>query len=56
MTQSWLAGVALSGTSVAIVYAEMMLHGLNGTDFGKILLGACFAHGQAQNGRFLTPH
>ena len=42
MTQSWLAGVALSGTSVAIVYAEMMLHGLNGTDFGKILLGACF--------------
>jgi glutathione-regulated potassium-efflux system ancillary protein KefC len=40
--QSWLAGVALSGTSVAIVYAEMMLHGLNGTEFGKVLLGACF--------------
>ncbi|HUI21281.1 MAG TPA: cation:proton antiporter [Methylocella sp.] len=42
MTQSWLAGVALAGTSVAIVYAEMMLHNLNNTDFGKILLGACF--------------
>ncbi len=41
-TQSLLAGVALSGTSVAIVYAEMMLHDLNNTDFGKILLGACF--------------
>ena len=42
MTQSWLAGVALGGTSVAIVYAEMMIHNLNVTDFGKILLGACF--------------
>lgn len=40
--QSLLAGVALAGTSVAIVYAEMMLHGLNNTNFGKILLGACF--------------
>ncbi|HTV33943.1 MAG TPA: cation:proton antiporter [Methylocella sp.] len=42
MTQSWLVGVALGGTSVAIVYAEMMIHNLNVTDFGKILLGACF--------------
>ncbi|HUI21434.1 MAG TPA: cation:proton antiporter [Methylocella sp.] len=39
---SWLAGVALGGTSVAIVYTEMMQHGLNGTDYGKTLLGACF--------------
>ena len=39
---SLLTGVALGGTSVAIVYAEMMVLGLNGTDFGKILLGACF--------------
>jgi glutathione-regulated potassium-efflux system ancillary protein KefC len=39
---SWLAGVALGGTSVAVVYTEMMQHGLNGTDFGKVLLGACF--------------
>ena len=39
---SWLAGVALGGTSVALVYTEMMQHGLNGTDFGKVLLGACF--------------
>ncbi len=39
---SWLAGVALGGTSVAVVYTEMMQHGLNSTDFGKVLLGACF--------------
>ena len=39
---SWLAGVALGGTSVAVIYTEMMQHGLNGTDFGKVLLGACF--------------
>ena len=39
---SWLAGVALGGTSVAIVYTEMMQHGLNSTDYGKTLLGACF--------------
>lgn len=41
-TASWLAGVALGGTSVAVVYVEMMQHGLNNTDFGKVLLGACF--------------
>ncbi|MFY9627194.1 MAG: cation:proton antiporter [Methylocystis sp.] len=39
---SWLAGVALGGTSVAVIYTEMMQHGLNGTGFGKTLLGACF--------------
>ncbi len=39
---SWLAGVALSTTSVAVVYAVMLEFGLNKTDFGKLVLAACF--------------
>lgn len=39
---SWLAGVALSTTSVAVVYAVMLESGLNRTDFGKTVLAACF--------------
>ena len=39
---SWLAGVALSTTSVAVVYAVMLELGLNKTDFGKSVLAACF--------------
>ena len=39
---SWLAGVALSTTSVAVVYAVMLELGLNATDFGKAVLAACF--------------
>ncbi|CCB85958.1 putative uncharacterized protein [Parachlamydia acanthamoebae UV-7] len=39
---SWLCGVALSTTSVAVVYAVMLELGLNRTEFGKIVLGACF--------------
>jgi glutathione-regulated potassium-efflux system ancillary protein KefC len=39
---SWLAGVALSTTSVAVVYAVMLELGLNITEFGKIILAACF--------------
>jgi Kef-type K+ transport system membrane component KefB len=39
---SWLAGVALSTTSVAVVYAVMLEFGLNRTDFGKVVLAACF--------------
>jgi glutathione-regulated potassium-efflux system ancillary protein KefC len=39
---SWLAGVALSTTSVAVVYAVMLELGLNQTDFGKGILAACF--------------
>jgi Kef-type K+ transport system membrane component KefB len=39
---SWLAGVALSTTSVAVVYAVMLELGLNSTNFGKALLAACF--------------
>jgi Kef-type K+ transport system membrane component KefB len=39
---SWLAGVALSTTSVAVVYAVMLEFGLNVTDYGKTVLAACF--------------
>ena len=39
---SWLAGVAMSTTSVAVVYAVMLELGLNRTDFGKSVLAACF--------------
>ena len=39
---SWLAGVALSTTSVAVVYSVMLELGLNKTDFGKTVLAACF--------------
>ena len=39
---SWLAGVALSTTSMAVVYAVMLEFGFNKTEFGKGILGACF--------------
>ncbi|MBI2310948.1 MAG: cation:proton antiporter [Betaproteobacteria bacterium] len=39
---SWLAGVALSTTSVAVVYAVMLEFGFNRTDYGKTVLAACF--------------
>ncbi|HEY6345012.1 MAG TPA: cation:proton antiporter [Bryobacteraceae bacterium] len=42
--QSWLAGVALSTTSVAVVYSVMLELGLNRTDFGKGVLAACFVN------------
>ncbi len=37
-----IAGIALSTTSVAVVYAVMVASGLNTTELGKILLAACF--------------
>lgn len=40
--QSWLAGVALSTTSVAVVYAVMLEFGFNSTSYGKTVLAACF--------------
>jgi len=40
--QSWLAGVALSTTSVAVVYAVMLEYGFNKTEYGKTVLAACF--------------
>jgi glutathione-regulated potassium-efflux system ancillary protein KefC len=39
---SWLAGVAMSTTSVAVVYAVMIEFGFNVTDYGKTVLAACF--------------
>ena len=39
---SLLAGVAMSTTSVAVVYAVMLEFGFNRTDYGKIVLAACF--------------
>ena len=39
---SLLAGVALSTTSVAVVYAVMLELGFNRTEFGKAILAACF--------------
>lgn len=39
---SWLCGVALSTTSMAVVYAVMMETGFNKTEFGKGILGSCF--------------
>ncbi len=39
---SLLAGIALSTTSMAVVYAVMIETGFNKTEFGKGILGACF--------------
>jgi glutathione-regulated potassium-efflux system ancillary protein KefC len=44
MQSSWLAGVALSTTSVAVVYAVMLELGFNVTEFGKAILAACFVN------------
>jgi glutathione-regulated potassium-efflux system ancillary protein KefC len=37
---SWLAGVAMSTTSVAVVYAVMLEFGFNVTDYGKTVLAS----------------
>ncbi len=37
-----IAGIALSTTSVAVVYAVMIETGLNRSDLGKLILAACF--------------
>ena len=39
---SWLAGIAMSTTSVAVVYAVMLEYGFNKTNYGKTILAACF--------------
>lgn len=41
---SLLCGVALSTTSMAVVYAVMLETGFNRTEFGKGILGACFVN------------
>jgi Kef-type K+ transport system membrane component KefB len=40
--QAQIAGLALSTTSVAVVYAVMVETGYNRTEMGKIILAACF--------------
>jgi Kef-type K+ transport system membrane component KefB len=40
--QAQIAGIALSTTSVAVVYAVMVETGFNNTEIGKIILAACF--------------
>ncbi len=42
MAASQIAGIALSTTSVAVVYAVMIESGLAGTELGKLILAACF--------------
>ena len=41
-SSSLLTGIALSTTSMAVVYAVMVEYGFNKTDYGKGILGACF--------------
>jgi len=40
--QAQIAGIALSTTSVAVVYAVMVETGFNRAELGKIILAACF--------------
>src|SRR5438132_1267530 len=40
--QAQIAGISLSTTSVAVVYAVMVETGLNKSELGKIILAACF--------------
>lgn len=41
---SLIAGLALSTTSMAVVYAVMLEYGFNKTGYGKGILGACFVN------------
>ena len=42
LREAEIGGIALSTTSVAVVYAVMVETGLNRTDLGKLILAACF--------------
>jgi Kef-type K+ transport system membrane component KefB len=42
--QAQIAGISLSTTSVAVVYAVMIETGFNNTEIGKIILAACFVN------------
>ena len=42
--QAQIAGISLSTTSVAVVYAVMIETGFNRTELGKIILAACFVN------------
>ncbi len=41
---SLLCGIALSTTSMAVVYSVMLEYGFNTTEFGKGVLGSCFVN------------
>ncbi len=41
---AFIAGISLSTTSVAVVYAVMVETGLNRTEIGKLILAACFVN------------
>ena len=43
-SQAQIAAIALSTTSVAVVYAVMVETGFNRTEIGKIILAACFVN------------
>jgi Kef-type K+ transport system membrane component KefB len=42
--QAEIAGLALSTTSMAVVYAVMLETGFNKTEMGKVILAACFVN------------
>ncbi|MGH7231084.1 MAG: cation:proton antiporter [Nitrospiraceae bacterium] len=42
LPESHIAGIALSTTSVAVVYAVMIERGYASTELGKVILAACF--------------
>lgn len=42
--EAQIAGISLSTTSVAVVYAVMVETGFNKTELGKIILAACFVN------------
>jgi Kef-type K+ transport system membrane component KefB len=42
--EAQIAGIALSTTSVAVVYAVMVETGFNKTELGKVILAACFVN------------
>jgi len=44
LKQAQLTGIALSTTSVAVVYSVMVEKGLEKTNLGKLLLAACFVN------------
>ena len=41
---AFIAGIALSTTSIAVVYAVMIETGRNNTELGKLILAACFVN------------
>jgi len=53
--QAQIAGISLSTTSVAVVYAVMIETGYNKTELGKIILAACFITDLGRSARLPPP-